>query len=144
MPKPHHKAEVFDRLTRLEVLRASLEKDYEQAPHKNALVLDCLERAHKELNRAVRELTGGKDSQESLRIANIAWLLINFGRKLLDAETIETLLGDGVFLDLSQEVEGAVPIEGKGEGYADQLKVQFALLEKLVSDLSKAIIKKRA
>ena len=100
--RPIGKTELFGRLAHLEAILCRLESDHGNAVHKNVLVAESIESARHQLKAAIKSLAEN-DAAESLRLSNIAWLHINFGRRLIDAETIEALLGEGVFLELTED-----------------------------------------
>jgi hypothetical protein len=99
---PPGKTELIGKLAHLEAILCRLSSDYAAATHKNVLIADCIEKAKVELRDAVKSLTES-DLNNTLHLSNIAWLHINFGRRLMEAESIETLLGEGIFLELTKD-----------------------------------------
>jgi hypothetical protein len=99
---PIGKTELLGRLAHLEAILCRLSSDYAAAAHKNLLIADCIEKAKIELREAVKSLTES-NLTDTLHLSNMAWLHINFGRRLMEAESIETLLGEGIFLELTKD-----------------------------------------
>jgi hypothetical protein len=100
--RPISKTELLGRLAHLEAILCRLSSDHAETAHKNVLVADCIEGAKSELRAAVKSLAAD-DLADSLHLSNIAWLQINFGRRVIEAESIEAVLGEGIFLELTKD-----------------------------------------
>jgi hypothetical protein len=103
MNKPPSKKEaVIERISRLEVLITRLGTDHSAATyHQNELVGGCVEKSKKSLKKALDSLLSN-DVDEANRMAGIAWLYFSLGRKVIDADTIEHLLGESEYLELTE------------------------------------------
>ena len=87
------------------------------------MVESCIKLAKSELRASIEKFIEDK-IEESQHLANLAWLHMEFGRSLIDAETTEGLLGEGRFLELS------------GQSTTSSLLVKyFASLEQKVINL---------
>ena len=86
--------------------------------------------AQEELLEAMNLILRG-DAENSIRLCKIAWLRIDFGRKLLDADAVEHLLGESEYLELA---ESEAPAE-------TLIRYYFFQLEHLVLKLYSAFHK---
>lgn len=103
----------IENVAKLELLLAQLSQDHEAATyHRNPLVDECLSEAQDDLRQAMNAILRA-DLPSAKRLSDIAWLRIDFGRQLLDADAVEHLLGDSDYLELA---EAPVPPE-KMVGY---------------------------
>jgi hypothetical protein len=102
MPKPDKRKLVVEKLANLELRLANIDKNHEAATyHRNEIVEKCSEAAREDLRRGITRLAAG-DIETAECIAEVAALRIDFSQRLLEAEAVEYLLGEGDFLDLSK------------------------------------------
>ncbi len=130
--RPLNKTEMLTRVAHLEAFLFRLETDHNEASRKSALVSDCIKKGKEELEASITNLTEN-DLGTSQQCSNIAWLYFNFGRRLLDAENIEAVLGNGEFLELTENEKAPEVL----------LEQYFGLLDQMVLQLL-AVIKERA
>jgi hypothetical protein len=91
-------------VSRLASIESSLDKlqaDFESTTwRKSSVVESCIKLAKSEINASIQKFIEN-ENEDSDHMANLAWLHVEFGRSLIDAETTEGLLGEGRFLELS-------------------------------------------
>lgn len=102
MSKALTKKAVLNDLVALEQFLAKLREDFEAATYRrNETIEAYLEKASEELESGFRAL-----SRENVRKAHkslrICWIEANYARQLFDAETVEHVLGEGEYLELSE------------------------------------------
>ncbi|HEY9716326.1 MAG TPA: hypothetical protein V6C69_02565 [Trichormus sp.] len=124
MTKAHgKKAIAVERLAKLQVLHAQLIDDYTTTTHRqSATVAEAINDASDELHAASVHLFHHRP-EEALKMADVAWLHIQFGRQVFDAETIEHLLGESDYLELC---EMQVPIEKVIQRHFSELEGELA------------------
>jgi hypothetical protein len=94
-------AYLVGRLASIESALNQLQADFQATTwRKSSIVENCITLAKTEINASIQKFVENKN-EESARMANLAWLHVEFGRSLIDAETTEGLLGEGNFLELS-------------------------------------------
>jgi hypothetical protein len=128
---PKEKAEIIKRLALVESLISRLESEYHAADwRKSLLISKSVARAEKHLERAINRF-GAKDIDGCINCANLAWLYATFGRRLMDAETAEGLLGDQSFLELTDDEsqEAALFIRSFGRMEQQILKLRAKIKE---------------
>lgn len=97
---------VMERLTLVEQFLAKLKIDFESAGfRRNRLVDDGIARGLEEIDAAVEHLAH-EDFKDADLSCRVAWLHAHLARGIFDAETAEHYLGEGVFLELDEEIEG--------------------------------------
>ena len=103
MPNPKSKEpNAIELLAIIELMLSKLSQDHEAATyHRNSLIDECLSLAQEELLEAMNLILRG-DAENSIRLCKIARLRIDFGRKLLDADAVEHLLGESEYLELAE------------------------------------------
>lgn len=124
MTKAHgKKAIAVERLAKLQVLHAQLIDDYTTTTHRQSpIVAEAINEASDELHAASVHLFHHRP-EEALKMADVAWLHIQFGRQVFDAETIEHLLGESDYLELC---EMQVPIEKVIQRHFNELEGELA------------------
>jgi len=104
---PENEEEVVNRLAGIEILLDQLNADFQATTwRKSSLVEQCIKSAREELKLSIEKFIT-KETDESVHLANLAWLHVDFGRRLIDAETTEGLLGHGHFLELGNDKTAA-------------------------------------
>lgn len=127
---PQDEESIIARLAGIESLLDKLRDDFESTTwRKSALVARCIASAGEELDLSLHRFTAGK-VEESIDLANLAWLHVEFGQKLLDAETTEGILGEGHFLELSESTTTSAALLVK---YFGRMEQQIVLLRKSIS-----------
>jgi hypothetical protein len=76
------------------------------AYHHNKVVEECIKTAQNDLSYAVSDLVY-HDFDSALRIGESVELRLAFAKKLLEADEVEYLLGEGVFVEFSDGAETA-------------------------------------
>ena len=132
MPNPKNKEpNAIELLAMIELMLSKLSQDHEAATyHRNSVIDECLSFAQEELLEAMNLILRG-DAENWIRLCKIAWLRIDFGRKLLDADAVEHLLGESEYLELA---ESEAPAE-------TLIRYYFFQLEHLVLKLYSAFHK---
>lgn len=106
---PHNKKlpaelKVMERMALTEQLLAKLKLDFESAGfRRNRIVDDGITSGFEEIDVAVEKLAED-DLEEADRACKVAWLHGHFARGIFDAETTEHYLGEGVFLEIEDEI----------------------------------------
>jgi hypothetical protein len=102
MPNPSLKrTAAVEKIANVEMLLAKLRQDFEAANyHRNAVVEDCLQKAKSDLSYALSDLLYD-DFDSALRIADVVAIRISFAKQLLEADSVEHLLGESDYLELS-------------------------------------------
>lgn len=100
----HESIEEENFVTRLASIEAALDRlkaDFEATTwRKSSVVESCIKLAKSEIKASIEKFIED-ETEDSEHLANLAWLHLEFGRSLIDAETTEGLLGEGRFLELS-------------------------------------------
>jgi len=128
---PKEKAEIVKRLAWVESVLSTLETEYEAAGWRKSMIISkSVEKAQKQLERAIVRF-GAKDIEGCIESANLAWLYATFGRRLMDAETAEGLLGDQSFMELTDDesAESALYIRSFGRMEQQILKLRGKIKE---------------
>lgn len=125
---------VSERLTTVEIALGKLDSDYKATTNRqNRLIADYIQNAREELNYALDKLINN-ELAKAFEIAAVAWLQVDFARRLLEAEEIEHLLGESDYLELNQL---AIPWEGKANELMDQLLAEILKLRDDIEGLRK-------
>lgn len=120
MSKVVTKNSVMTQLVALEQFLNRLREDVDHAKYRrNQLVAQSIEDTAAELTAGFKNLAGERLSKAHLNI-KLAWLRANYARQLFDSETVEFELGDGNYLELTDEG----PVD-----YTPAAKEHFAYLE---------------
>jgi hypothetical protein len=132
MTKAHgKKAIAVERLAKLQVLHAQLIDDYTTTTHRQSpVVAEAINDASDELHAASVHLFHHRP-EDALKMADVAWLHIQFGRQVFDAETIEHLLGESDYLELC---EMQVPIEKVIQRHFTELEGELARFRESLTD----------
>ena len=126
---PQDEESFIGRIAGIQALLDQLEADFEATTwRRSPRVSICIKEATEELELAINKFSEG-DREESMHMANLAWLHVEFGRRLIDAETTEGLLGEGHFLELSEDTTTSSAL----------LVKYFGRMEQLVIGLRKAV-----
>jgi hypothetical protein len=100
---PQDEESILARFAGIQSVLDRLEEDFQASTwRKSPRVSKCIQQANEELELAIKRFTED-DREESIHMANLAWLHVQFGRRLIDAETTEGLLGEGHFLELGED-----------------------------------------
>lgn len=103
MSKVVTKNSIMSQLVALEQFLNRLKEDVEHAKYRrNQLVAQSLEDATDELTSGFKNLAREKLTKAHLNI-KLAWLRANYARQLFDSETVEYELGEGNYLELTEE-----------------------------------------
>ena len=95
---------IMQRLALVEQSLAKLKSDFEAAAfRRNRVVEDGITRGFDVVGIAVEKLAE-EELEEADRCCEAAWLHAQFARGIFDAETTEHYLGEGVFLELDDEI----------------------------------------
>jgi len=102
MSKVVTKNSIMSQLVALEQFLNRLKEDVEHAKYRrNQLVAQSLEDASDELASGFKNLARERLAKAHLNI-KLAWLRANYARQLFDAETVEYELGEGNYLELTE------------------------------------------
>lgn len=108
-----------ERLTTVGRALELLDGEFKDASYRhNVLVGDCIKNAREELNHALEKFVA-REYSRAFNLAAVAWLQIDFARRLFETEEIEHLLGESVYLELSHL---GIPWETRAKELVDQLK----------------------
>lgn len=119
------KRAAIEKHARLEIMLVKVKAEFEAATfHKNALVADCLNKAEAAMLAAANHLFANHLDQFA-HVSNVAWLLICFAKQILDADTIEHLLGESDYLELNESLVS--PTVRATRMFADLEKLIFQL-----------------
>lgn len=100
---PTEQESIVARLAGIEASLDELVADFDATTwRKSPLVANCIKSAREELDLSLKKFIS-KEREDGIHMANLAWLHVEFGRRLIDAETTEGLLGEGHFLELSED-----------------------------------------
>ncbi|HEY9772455.1 MAG TPA: hypothetical protein V6C81_01460 [Planktothrix sp.] len=133
--KPHsNKEAAVQRVSRLENLITKLEIDHKSAQsyRNDEVVADCLDKAKRSQQAAMDALLAN-DLKATWHSSTVAWLYFSLGRKILDGNTIEHLLGESTYLELS----------GVHRDQLNEVERDFAALEKLILRLRGAAMESK-
>jgi hypothetical protein len=95
---------VMEKLTLVEQFLSKLKIDFDSCGfRRNRVVDDGITRGLQEIDDAVEHLAN-EDFQKADVACRVAWLHAHFARGIFDAETTEHYLGEGIFLELGDEL----------------------------------------
>ncbi len=127
---PEDEEAFIDRLAGIQSMLDQLQADFEATTWRKSIrVSICIDQANEEIELAIQEFTRG-NLDDSINMANLAWLHVEFGRRLIDAETTEGLLGEGHFLELSEDVTTSAALLVKYFGRMEQQVIELRQLVK--------------
>jgi hypothetical protein len=113
------KAITIARLAKIELFLSKLAEDHEAATyHHNLVVEDCISRCKKDLMHARKNLFAGQ-IDDCAKQLEVALLRADFGKRILEADAVEHILGESDYLEL---VEAPVPQEALIAYYFFQLE----------------------
>jgi hypothetical protein len=119
------RAAAIEKQARLEIMLAKVKAECSAATfHKNALVADCLNKADAAMLSAAHYLFANR-LDKFAHMSDVVWLLICFAKKILDADTIEHLLGESDYLELNEDLVS--PTVRATRAFADLEKLIFKL-----------------
>jgi hypothetical protein len=119
------RAAAIEKQARLEIMLAKVQAEFEAATfHKNVLVADCLNKADTAMVSAAQYLFANR-LDKFAHMSDVGWLLICFAKKILDADTIEHLLGESDYLELDEDLVS--PTVRATRAFADLEKLIFKL-----------------
>ncbi len=105
MSKVVTKNSIMSQLVALEQFLNQLKEDVEHAKYRrNQLVAQSIDDAAEELTAGFKNLAREKLSKAHRNI-KLSWLRSNYARQLFDAETVEFELGEGNYLELTENAE---------------------------------------
>lgn len=126
---PQDEESILARFAAIQSMLDRLDEDFQTTTwRKSPRVSKCIRQASEELELAIQRFTED-DREESVHMANLAWLHVQFGRKLIDAETTEGLLGDGHFLELGEDRAASATL----------LVKYFTRMERAIIDLRRTV-----